>query len=236
MKKLHCFFAGVIACVALASPATAADLGGSIKDTPYAPPPTYVDRPFSWTGLYVGAHVGYGWSQQDWDFALSAVSTNHDGSGWLAGGQIGYNWQIHRLVLGIEGDASSAWIDGSTSCPNPAYSCSHSYDWLASIRGRAGITLNDNRTLLYATAGVAWTDISYATSGVGGVTSLSDRQTGYVVGGGIEHMLTERLSARVEYLYYGFGDITAPAGTLDAGTTRLEPSTQAVRFGLNYKF
>ena len=49
-------------------------------------------------------------------------------------------------------------------------------------------------------------------------------------------MLSQNLSARVEYLYYDFNDATAPAGTLDAASTKLDPTMQTVRFGINLKF
>jgi outer membrane immunogenic protein len=232
----------VAAIVVIAQSAAAADLGGgprrSVKDAPYPPP--YYERPFSWTGLYVGAHLGYGWSNQDWQFDLSSVSTGHDGHGSLAGGQIGYNIQVNQFVYGIEADASGAWLDGGTACPSASFNCSHSYDWIATLRGRAGIAINNNRTLLYATAGVAWADINYAAkdaaTGVAFGTGFSERHTGYVVGGGVEHMLGSNLSARLEYLYYGFNDATAPAGSLGAGAASLDPSAQVVRFGVNLKF
>ena len=49
-------------------------------------------------------------------------------------------------------------------------------------------------------------------------------------------MLTANLSARVEYLYYGFDEVTAPAGALGGGPAALDLSMQTVRFGLNMKF
>jgi opacity protein-like surface antigen len=49
-------------------------------------------------------------------------------------------------------------------------------------------------------------------------------------------MLTPNLAARVEYLYYGFDEVTAPAGSLAASSVGLDPSVQTVRFGLNFKF
>ena len=225
----------------LSQAAVAADLGGaprrSIKDGP---------RPlrcpaFSWTGVYVGAHVGYGWSDLDWQFANTpGFPTSHTGSGGLLGGQIGYNLQVNQFVFGIEGDMSGAWLDGSTACPNAGFSCSHSFNWLASVRGRAGIAINGNRTLLYATAGGAWADVDYAATDVatGALRHrpLRARTAGWVAGAGIEHMLTPNLTARVEYLYYGFDTVTAPAGALGAGPAALDLSTQTLRFGLNLKF
>ena len=181
--------------------------------------------PFSWTGLYVGAHAGYGWSEIDWQ-GTSAAS--QDGSGWLAGGQIGFNLQAGRLVYGVEADISSGWIEGGgNTC------CGHSVDWLYSVRGRVGLTSADNRWLFYATAGAAWADVDYRSAGFSG---HSDTHFGWVAGGGIERALTPNLTARVEYLYYDFESVSAPAGTLGGGAADLDPSTHTVRFGINFKF
>jgi outer membrane immunogenic protein len=111
---------------------------------------------------------------------------------------------------------------------------------MASLRGRAGIAVNNNRTLLYGTAGAAWADVDYrannALSGVAFGTGSSNTHVGWVAGGGIEHMLTPNLTARIEYLYYGFDSITAPAGALGSGPASVDLNTQTVRFGLNFKF
>ena len=238
MRLMRASLLGLVAGATLAQGALAADLGGgprrSVKDEglPYV-------VPFTWTGLYIGAHVGYGWSDLDWQFELSPIATGQDGSGWLGGGQIGYNLQRGALVFGIEADISSTNIDGGTACPNAAFNCSHNVNWLASVRGRLGVAGNDNRTLFYVTAGGAWADMDYKAVSAGGVpfgTSFSETHFGWVAGGGIEHALSPNLTARVEYLYYGFDGVTAPAGTLGAGAASLDPSVQTVRFGLNFKF
>lgn len=203
--------------LAAAPSAFAADLGGpSMKDGPYI-----AQTPFSWSGFYLGTHVGYGWSTVDWQ----GLSDNLEGSGWLAGGQVGYNWQRGALVFGLEADASYNWVDGSLGGD------AHSIDWQASIRARLGLAVNNSRTLLYTTGGVAWADVNYASAG-----NFSETHFGWVYGGGIEHMLSQNLSARVEYLYYDFNDATAPGGVLGAGPTSVDPSMHVVRFGLNLKF
>jgi outer membrane immunogenic protein len=111
---------------------------------------------------------------------------------------------------------------------------------MASVRGRAGVAVNGNRTLLYGTAGVAWADVDYAAkdavTGATFGTGFNNTHVGWVAGAGIEHMLTPNLTAWVEYLYYGFDSVTAPAGSLGGGPAALDLSTQTVRFGLNFKF
>lgn len=237
MKSMRLFLAALAAAAAFGARADAADLGGA----PYRAPPEgpYYERAFSWTGLYVGANIGHGWSDADWSFNGSSLAGN-TGSGGLFGVQLGYNWQAGRAVFGVEGDVATAWMDGASSCPNPSFDCRHELNWMASLRGRLGFTLNDNRTLLYGTAGAAWADSKWSTRNVATGSAFgsdfSTSQAGWVAGAGLEHMLTRNLSARVEYLYYGFDPVTAPAGTLDAGPTKLDLSSHVVRFGLNLKF
>jgi outer membrane immunogenic protein len=215
LKKLRSTVLAAIASVGAVHVAAAADLEGPRRGVDA---PVVYERPFSWSGLYIGANVGYGWS--DVEDALA----NHNGEGWLAGGQIGYNLQKGQLVFGIEADLSGTWIDGGNAC------CGHEFNWLASGRGRAGVTFNGNRTLLYATGGAAWADVEYTSSGGSG---FSNTHFGWVAGGGIEHMLTQNLSARVEYLHYSFDEAS---GTLASVPTTVEPKLDNVRFGLNLKF
>jgi outer membrane immunogenic protein len=224
MTLVRVLFLGVAVCCALAQAAFAADLGGSRRGR-ISEGPVFQQAPFSWTGFYVGTHVGYGWSDIDWQ-ETPAFDGTHSGNGWLAGGQIGYNWQAGSLVYGLEADFTKSWIDGGNGC------CDHSVNWLASVRGRAGITAFDNRTLFYVTAGGAWADIDY--SSISG--THSDTHFGWVAGAGIERALTPNLSARVEYLYYGFNDASAPAGAVSPGAATFDPTIQTVRFGLNLKF
>jgi len=231
MRTKRAAFLAIVASAVLSQAALAADLGGAPRRArdeplPYAPAPT-----FSWTGLYIGTHVGYGWSDVDWQFDNTpGIPTGHTGGGGLAGGQIGYNVQVNHFVFGIEADLSGSWIDGSTACPNPAFNCGHNINWLGSVRGRLGAAVNGNRTLLYATGGAAWADVDYTAPGASG---FSNTHFGWVAGGGIEHMLTQNLSARVEYLHYSFDDATGPVAGL---ATTVEPKLDTVRFGLNLKF
>ena len=75
---------------------------------------------WSWTGFYVGAHVGAtaGTANFADPFGASIFGDNVTTPGFLAGGQMGFNWQVpsSHLVLGIEADASWLASDGTNTC------------------------------------------------------------------------------------------------------------------------
>ena len=73
--------------IAVASGASAADMGvPALKALPPAP--------FSWTGCYIGAHVGGGFMPDNWTGSNSAGYPPEYGGGWIAGGQVGCNYQV----------------------------------------------------------------------------------------------------------------------------------------------
>ncbi len=107
---------GTVAIVALiAGPANAADLAVKAAPVYKAPPPvvTY----YSWTGCYVGGHVGGLWAKKDWTLAppdpMFALGS-HDADSWLGGVQAGCDYQFAGgFVIGIQGDY--AWTDANGS-------------------------------------------------------------------------------------------------------------------------
>src|ERR1700681_2316879 len=65
----------------------------------YKSPAPVVAPVFSWTGCYVGVHAGAGVMRDTW--------TEQTGSGGLAGGQVGCNYQDGNWVFG--GEAEGYW-------------------------------------------------------------------------------------------------------------------------------
>ena len=107
MIRLRAFFLGLAATAASSRPPLRPPTSAAPSAAASAKSPMYrYQAPFSWTGFYVGTHLGYGWSDVDWQETGPAFNGSHDGSGVLAGGQIGYNWQAGRFVYGVEGDIS----------------------------------------------------------------------------------------------------------------------------------
>ena len=164
-----------------------------------------------------------------------------DPSGALAGGQIGYNWQTGSWVYGLQADGDCANIRGSALCPNPIASCASDTRALASFRGRLGWATGP--VLLYGTGGLGCANTRFsALTVVGGLPALgatgsytTDRW-GYAAGAGIEYGFTPNWSAKLEYMHYGFGTVTAPVGTLDSNPVATRLRVDTVKVGINYRW
>jgi outer membrane immunogenic protein len=199
MKK---FLLGGIAAVALsaAGSAMAADL--RVKAPIYkAPPPVVV---YSWAGFYVGGNVGYSWGRASTNITVPdfetesgfgplpvsgfSISDRVRPGGVIGGGQIGWNWQAARWVLGIEADLQASGqkdsvtrsveftvIDINPGDPTVIVSGSHvtaleaKLRWFGTVRGRVGYAWDG--LLLYGTGGLAYGNFKLSgtttTSGAG---------------------------------------------------------------------
>lgn len=92
MRRLSLALLASIGLVAgLGQVASAADLGRGYNPPP--PPPVVVSV-FTWTGIYVGGNIGYGWGSSNGCDVFGC--TDRKPSGFLGGGQIGFNYQFAR--------------------------------------------------------------------------------------------------------------------------------------------
>ena len=178
-NKLISTLAGTALSFAVSGFAFAADM--AVKAPPRAPPPAY-----SWTGFYAGGNAGYGWSA-DPSFAfapdniaggfllngfccgegINVHSGSFNTSGFIGGGQLGYNLQFQKFWLaGIEADINYSNVRGSGSFPatlvlpsapsQPALvAAGERLDWFGTVRARLGL-LPTERLLVFGTAGLAY--------------------------------------------------------------------------------
>ena len=255
MKKL---LLGTMALIGLLSAGAAQAADMPVKAAPVAAPP-----PFSWTGFYIGAHVGGAWgtveSEIPFDSAVLPISS-HTINGFVAGGQVGYNWQVNPwLVFGLEGQFS--WSDAKGSAPCIVlFKCTTEVNSIFTFGARVGYAID--RTMIYIKGGVAWADSDYTADllGAGILTATaSSTRTGAMVGAGIEHAFAPNWSAKIEYNYMdfdtdnlGFGvNLNLPrcsemstaarvvcGGAANLGTVNADVSQKIhlVKFGLNYRF
>lgn len=200
----------------------------------------------SWTGFYVGAHIGNAVSESTWKDAadlppvLEPFSGSFTGGGIVRGAQAGYNHQIGDLVLGIEGEGSFADIDGGAQCARAHFACNTKVEALAALTARLGYAFGDFLVYGKAGGGLAYEKLTM-TPNPG--TLWSDPwqsrhvRTGVALGAGVEYALSSAVSAKIEYNYLGFGN-----GWLDvvnAGGARanveLDQSVHLIKLGLNTK-
>lgn len=242
-------------------PACAADL--PVKAPRHKPP---VAIPYSWTGFYLGGNAGGAWAKVPVLFLSGsptpadnaaenlAGTTDFRPSTFVGGIQGGFNWQSGPVLIGLELDYSSFRLNaqqGPANYPfgsNPAlvFTLTQSVktNWLFTARPRLGYIAND--AVIYATGGVAVTDLNYSlsfidTSGGGAseTTSFSKTKTGWTAGGGVEYALPNNWSLRAEYLHARFGSetIVGVNGVGEPNTHIISKvSVDMVRAGINYRF
>ena len=89
-----------------------------------------------------------------------------------------------------------------------------------------------NNTLLYIAGGLAITEITMNDMNPG-YSSDQKTQIRWTLGTGIESMLTENLSLRLEYLY---DDYSTEHYQVDSYASEVALSTHTARIGLTYYF
>ncbi len=191
--------------------------------------------PFSWAGFYIGGHAGYGWGDYKMADPFGPVTGQLDPKGWLGGFQIGYNDYIARnWVLGSEVDFSWGNIKDDGPASPAIANLSTKTDFMGTARARLGYAFD--RTLIYATGGMAWAHVKsseFVPFIVSNAFAPDTYHVGWTLGGGIEYAFDPRWSVKLEYLYSDLGHYTQTVN----GTARREDLTlNTVKVGLNYRF
>lgn len=191
---------------------------------------------FNWSGGYFGVQAGAGWSKVTQPFFFAGFpelhsQANADGTGVLGGIHAGYNWHSGSIVFGAEADVEASSIDGDDG-GDAGRTNGFNVRWTGSLRARAGISFD--RTLLYGTAGFAALQARVYQADSFAPSSTSATFSGWSLGAGIEHALTDNITVRSEYRYADFGARTVylPIGYYEV----VKPDLQTVRLGLSYKF
>lgn len=251
---------------------------------------------FSWTGFYIGGHIGAVRDRSTFDgvfnealfpgfisiggipalapivlvptrlASLPGATTNK--TGVIGGGQFGYNWQIgSSFLLGFEGDISGTGVRSSAvvSPVDPfgfaTLTGTYSTDtkWMASLRGRLGLTFD--RVLVYATGGAAFASynvgqtftlvnptpgIFFPNPGSSGTTAVgySFTDVGWTLGGGLEWAIGNNWSIAGEYRHSRFPSHRIALASSDpSGQLGFTPIFTTVRltndqatFRVNYRF
>src|SRR5262245_12324642 len=227
-------FLGSIAAVAVlaSGSAQAADVLMPTKAPPFV-------AAYNWTGLYVGGHVGAGFSYRNWTLSDGALAEAGDAA--MLGGQIGFNYQVGKWVIGVEGNAAWGRLRDEGACPDGINTCWTRQSWLATATGRIGYAFDP--ALFYLKGGAAFTHADYFKTAA--IPSPLDEKgggsrTGWSAGVGMDYALWNNWTVRLEYDYLDFGSRTFAMNNIATGafaenaTVRLK--AHEVKLGLNYLF
>ncbi len=212
---------------------------------------------YSWTGAYIGAHLGTGHAEDGYNNPLGAAAGTGTlfgaslkaGTG-LAGLQGGFNWQApnSNWVLGLEASISATDARASNTCLTAdafitSANCGNSLHSVGSVVGRGGMAFGvDNRFLAYGKAGIGYVNLNTTqmTNYDGGrpaltVRSINDRAL--VLGGGLEYALSRAFSVSLDYTHYGLQSYQLPTSYAVNGrqlSMTFKPTYDVVRLGVNY--
>ena len=278
MKKALLASVATLATVSAFS-AFAADLPSRKAAPVYAPPPPM------WTGFYAGLNAGYNFGtnanaySQNWGtnwvtpaalgnipaggvavpgtapISMDAFASNTQ-SGFIGGGQIGYNYQYgSNILLGVEADIQGTGIRGSargggaaagvgpaflSTTPPQALSSlavgqtgiQGGVDWLGTVRGRIGYLWTPT-LLVYGTGGFAYGGVyanvvqtAYENISANGVY----QQTNTWVGGGRQNQLLTGWTAGggAEWMFMPNWSLKAEALYWDLGRMNVQTATFGV--------
>jgi outer membrane immunogenic protein len=196
-KRITSFFALTTFVLAVSGSAFAADI--AVKAPLPAPAPVY-----DWTGWYAGVNAGASFGRVKTDFNVApaflgpvqvtpdfAFSDTEHPSGFIGGGQIGYNWRYSPLiVVGLEADIQGA-LERQTNNFSQNFIFSSSIlaevgsagtvttnyttqiDWFGTVRGRLGYVWGNGQLLSYVTGGLAYGEVKInGTTTVNGTTGV----------------------------------------------------------------
>ncbi len=217
MKRSILITLGGLAAAAGIVPVSAADMPS--KNFPI---PVQTD---AWTGFYLGANVGAGPG-----FALEGDSIRS----WIGGFQLGYNYQIDWLVVGVEGNFDWAGVRNNFACG--ASVCFAEPEWFATAVGRIGAVFGP--ALFYVDGGAAWTHDTITNVFASDAFLGSQMRPGWTIGAGIEYQVSHNWSVKLEYDYMNFGGqpVTLADDLGNSVSEDVKQQIQLVKVGFDYRF
>jgi outer membrane immunogenic protein len=236
------------AIIALAAVTTASAADLALKAPAEAAPVK-----FTWTGCYVGGHIGAAFSEDHTTSSAGGI-VDFSPTGFVGGGPIGCDYQFaSNWVIGVEGRAAWTSLEnthaasvGFTSFGGLVTRVPSRFtlqnDFLASATARLGYVFGE-RWLVYARGGAAWTHEKIDDAFINPAGRASDPgtdlyRTGWTAGAGVEWAFAPHWSANVEYNYYDFGQkgmlLTGPINTVSVNSLR--DTIHSATVGVNYHF
>lgn len=195
-----------------------------------------------WQGVYLGLNGGGGWETAANTYGKDgSAAPGIKGNGWVAGGQVGYNWEYANFaVIGLEARADYAAIKGNVADsfdPGGGMGTQHVTDTatineLGDFRAKVGFAIGP--VMPYFAGGVAIGRASFDVTG-DMTGNASKTFTGWTAGGGAEFALTPHWSLLADFSYYDLGtqNFMVPG---PGGGTNVHLTASTVTGGLNLRW
>ena len=185
-------------------------------------PPWFAWRDHNWTGIYLGAQVGYNIGHTTMQFQGVPSSTNRTNDVPLGGFTAGFDLQQPGamwgwatpswLVTGLELNADLINGTSSAACPVTTAVCTTRIDWLGTLGPRVGYATGP--LLLYGTGGLAVAQVGANPTAGTAIAGQGSQKTGYGWFGGLgaQYAASDAISLRLEDDYYR---VSASASQID---------------------
>ena len=190
---------------------------------------------YDWTGVYVGANLGYASATINDTTTSGGTSTSSSQTmtGFVGGGQLGANFQWNHTVFGVEVDYDASSQKASSNTLTASLSS------FATARARIGYAYD--RIHYYVTGGGGYVQFSSSgtttdATGAPVTTTGSSRRTAWVAGAGTESAVTPNVIFRLEFLYLQLLNNTQNSATTTPATSSEKVYNIVGRVGLSYKF
>jgi len=223
----------------------AASLSAVAADLParpeYKAPAVYAPIT-TWTGCYIGGNIGAAFGQAKIDNLTGAGSVSPNNSGFVAGGQIGCDYQAGAWVFGIRnlGDWSNldkrSGIVGGTFT---GYSVGSKNNWVDLLTVRAGYLIQPAWLLYFQGGGAARnSDVQLFNPAGTLLGEASKTRSGWTIGVGSEYKFAPNWSVFLEYNYADFGNngVQIPVAGVGIFSGNVKTNANMVLTGVNWRF
>ena len=165
------------------------------------PAPAYQEPAPLRGGFHIGLNAGYASGTYDVT-VVTLPDPPYRGTGPLLGGQVGYDYYGDGYMVGVEGDVALAGVHHDT-IDSFAAKNETNMQWLATLRGRIGLPVDD--AVFYATGGLAVAGIRMERGPDNTCCRAPGHDEnvhfGWTIGAGAQVFLTDKIALKGEYLY-----------------------------------
>ena len=167
-------------------------------------------------------------------------------NGPVAGLFVGGNYQLNKIVLGVEGDWQWSNLIGNNQIlaplgavgvfPGGPFTISTTVKDYAAVRGRVGLALD--RFLVFGTGGWAWGNplTSYALTNAAPFFNNGGSAIGWTAGLGVDYAFTDSVFGRIEYRYTSLATVGFVSAATNSAVASDHLPISDLRAGIAYKF